>query len=117
MSPALNVDLSEINPLQNIRGQITLNPVCLVTVFHQVRGMYWGIITHLTRDKMAAILADDISNAFSWMKIKEFWFNFQFLSPVRRQTINWDNADPVHWRIYVELGGVGVGGGVGVAVK
>ena len=28
------------------------------------------------------------------------------LSPVWRQAITWTNADPVHWRIYVALGGV-----------
>ena len=27
------------------------------------------------------------------------------MAPKRRQTINWTNADPVHRRIYVALGG------------
>ena len=27
------------------------------------------------------------------------------LAPNRRQTITWTNADPVHWRINVKLGG------------
>ena len=28
------------------------------------------------------------------------------LAPDRRQVITWANADPVHWCIYVALGGV-----------
>ena len=27
------------------------------------------------------------------------------LTPNRRQAIIWTNADPIHWRIYVSLGG------------
>ena len=73
---------------------------------------------------MATILADDISNAFSWMKMikssdsnfTEICFqesNWQYacigsgngLAPNRRQAIIWTNADPIHWPIYAALGG------------
>ena len=70
--------------------------------------------THLPLDKKTANFTDDIWNAFSWMKIIEFWFNFlcfiprgpinNVLAPNRRQVIIWTNAAPVHCRIYAALG-------------
>ena len=36
------------------------------------------ILTHLPLDKMAANLADDFSNEFSWMKMIELWFKFHW---------------------------------------
>ena len=67
---------------------------------------------------MATILADDNSDAFAWM----IWISPKFVprSPInnkasigsgdglaldRQQVITWTNADPVHWCIYVALGG------------
>ena len=67
-------------------------------------------------------VADDISSAFSWMKIFEFrlkfhWImfltvNWQYgsigsddgLAPTRRQAIIWTNDGQVWWRIYASLG-------------
>ena len=64
-----------------------------------------------------------ISNAFSWMKMIEFQFEFHWflsqestwqwvsigsgngLAPSRWQAITWTNADLVHWRIYAALSG------------
>ena len=72
---------------------------------------------------MAAILADDIFKCISWIRVTEkFLFKFHWncsddsnwqqagfgsgygLAPKRQQAINWNNADPVHWRIYVAFG-------------
>ena len=48
-----------------------------------------SILIHLTLDKMAAILADDISYVFSWMKMTKFWFEFHWnLFPGVRLTIS-----------------------------
>ena len=49
----------------------------------------------------------DFTEVGSWVS------NYQYssiglnngLSPNRRQAIIWTNADPIHWRIYVALGG------------
>ena len=75
-------------------------------------------------DKMAPISHTIYWDAFSWMKIIIFWFKIYrswFLSvppinsqqpsigydnglaPNRRQAIIWNNADPIHWRIYAAL--------------
>ena len=79
-------------------------------------------VTHLTLDKMATILADDIFKILFMMKMIEFRFKFHWnlfpgvqliiwqhsgngLAPKRRQAITWNNADPVHRRIYAALGG------------
>ena len=35
-----------------------------------------GVLTHLGQEKMAAIYQTAFSNAFSWMKIYEFWLRF-----------------------------------------
>ena len=35
-------------------------------------------ITHCGRDKMAAVSQTTLSKAFSWMKIREFWFKFHW---------------------------------------
>ena len=65
---------------------------------------------------MAAILADDI---FKWIFFNENdkiptqesnWEQTSIgsgngLAPNRRQAITWNNDDPVHWCIYVEVGG------------
>ena len=72
-------------------------------------------------DKMVSILVDYISNAFSWMQMKEFGFKFHWkliiysqgssigsgngLAPNRRQAIVWTNADLINWRIYTTLKG------------
>ena len=50
-----------------------------------------------------------IWNAFSWMKMIEFRFEFHrclfsgVQLTIRRQAITWTNTDPVHWRIYAAL--------------
>ena len=81
-------------------------------------------LTHWGGDKMAAIFQMTFSNAFSQMKMYEFQFNFHWnlflrvqlrvnqhwftgngLLPVWRQAITWNNAVPVHWRIYAAPGG------------
>ena len=84
----------------------------------------WTGLSHLPLNKIAAILADDIFKWIFygenvWVSIKNFTevcsqeSNWQWLSPGldnglapnRRQAIIWTNADPIHWRIYAELGG------------
>ena len=74
-------------------------------------------LTHLTLDKMAFVLQIISSNAFSWIKISVFWFEFQVCSnwpygiigsgnglvPNNRQAVIWYNADPAQWSIYVAL--------------
>ena len=78
-------------------------------------------LTHWGRDKMAAVSQTTLSNAFSWMKMLEFDYDFtevcslgsnwQYpsigsdngLAPVRRQAIIWTNW-LVYWRIYASLG-------------
>ena len=81
-------------------------------------------LTHLPLVKMAAISQSIFSDAFLWMKSFVFLLKFHWnlflrvqltivpsivsdngLVPNRRQAIIWTNADPVHWRIYVALGG------------
>ena len=37
-------------------------------------------LTHWGRDKMAAVFQTTFSNAFSWMKMYEFWFHWKFVS-------------------------------------
>ena len=72
---------------------------------------------------MAAISQTIPSDAFSWMKILYFDYNFtevyskgsswkyinigsdNGLVPNRRQAIIWTNANPIHWLIYAALGG------------
>ena len=68
-----------------------------------------AVLTHWGRDKMAAISQTTVLNAFSWMKMIEFWLKFHLsfflrvqltiiqhfsdngLAPVRRQAIIWTN--------------------------
>ena len=38
----------------------------------------WQDLTHWGRDKMAAISQTTLSNAFSWMKMLEFWLKFHW---------------------------------------
>ena len=54
------------------------------------------------------------SNAFSWMKMIEFRFEYHWnlflrvlliTGPNRRQAITWTNADQIHWHRYAALGG------------
>ena len=72
---------------------------------------------------MDAISQMTFSNAFSWMKMLEFWLKchwslFQWpnwqqpsigldngMALNMWQAIIWTNAAPVHWRIYAALGG------------
>ena len=80
------------------------------------------MLTHFHLDKMASISQMTFSNAFFLMKSFVSWFKFHWtlflnvqltvstvsgngLAPNRRQVIIWTNADPVHKRIYVALGG------------
>ena len=42
-------------------------------------------LTHWGRDKMAAILQTTLSNAFSWMKMLEFWYKFYWSLLLRVQ--------------------------------
>ena len=67
--------------------------------------------------------ADDILDAYSWMKCFVFWSRFDWslflraqltithiglddgLAANRQQAISWTNADPIHWCIYAPLGG------------
>ena len=89
--------------------------------------LFYDLLTHLSRDKMAAISQTIFSDAFSWMKSFIFWLKFHWtlflrvlltitqqlfrfgsdngLSPNRRQAIIWTNFYPIHWRIYAALGG------------
>ena len=80
-------------------------------------------LIHLPLDKMAAILAEDFSNAFSSIKMIKLQLQFHWnLFPTvqltinqhcsveglvlnRRQAITWTNGDPVHWCIYAALRG------------
>ena len=71
--------------------------------------------SHLPLDKIATILQKIFSDAFAWMKSFAFWLKFHWTlflrvqltisQPIRRQAIIWTNSEPVHWRIYVALGG------------
>ena len=79
-------------------------------------------LTHLPLNKMATISQTIFSDAFSWMKIFVFWLKFHWslflrvqltiaqhgldngLAPNRRQAVIWNNADPIHWCIFVALG-------------
>ena len=55
------------------------------------------------------------SDVFSWMKSFVFWLKFhqslflgvqlKIIQHWFRQAIIWTNADPVHWCLYVALGG------------
>ena len=75
-----------------------------------------GAITHIPRDKMAAMSQSIFSNAFTWKKGLYFdqkapidsntaLDQINGLAPDRRQAIIWTNADQIHLRIYVALGG------------
>ena len=78
---------------------------------------YLDGLTHLPRDKMATIFADDNFKCIflneNFTKICSQESNWQWtgigsgngLAPTRWQAITRTNADPVHWRIYVALGG------------
>ena len=76
-------------------------------------------LVHLSLDKLAAILADDILSAFSGMKKFGLLLKLQWslllrarltisldngMVPNRRQAIIWANADPIPWRIYAAPG-------------
>ena len=83
----------------------------------------WYFNSHLPLDKIAAILEDDILNAFSWMKHHTIpiRISLKFVpsspidnkpalvevmaSPNRQQAITWTNVGPVHRCIYAALGG------------
>ena len=92
----------------------------------QPDGHFWEYMSgcpHLPLDKMAVVWQTTFWNALSWMKIFEFQIkvhwnmflgsNCQYVStgsdnglaPFRQQAIFWTNADPVHRRIQVALGG------------
>ena len=57
-------------------------PICFrVASWHYGRlttSTWHGDLTHWGRDKMAAIFRTTFSNAFSWMKINEFWLRFHW---------------------------------------
>ena len=77
------------------------------------------IITHWHRDKIAHTLPNDISTAFSWMKIygSRLIFHWSLLLGIKLTTFQHHSADndlaptitrtnayPVHWPIYVHRG-------------
>ena len=85
--------------------------------------------TYLPLDNMAPFLQTTFQNTFYWITMIEFLFAFHWnlfpgvqlttlaqhgtcnsLGPKMQQTITWTNADPVHWRIYVALGGDALNG-------
>ena len=79
-------------------------------------------LTHWGRDKMAAISQTTLSNAFSWMRMLEFWLKFHWskclgvhLTIFQHWFRWWLGADQatshylnqwwlVYWRIYASLG-------------
>ena len=80
------------------------------------------VLTHWGRDKIAAVSQTTLSNAFSWMKMLEFWLRFQWswflrvlLTIFQHWFWQWLGADQAtshylnqcwldHWRIYASLG-------------
>ena len=80
----------------------------------------WMVNSSAHWTKWPPLWQTTISNAFSWMKMIEFRFDFYWvqgsrlqwagiasgngLAPIRRQAIIWTNADTVHWRTYAALG-------------
>ena len=84
-----------------------------------------SILTHWGRDKMAAIFQTTFSNGCSWMKIFEFWIQFDWslflrvqlirtqhwfrisdngLVLISQQAITWTNDGQSWWHIYASLG-------------
>ena len=74
-------------------------------------------LAHWGRGKIAAIFQTTYSNAFSWMKMFEFWLTFHIsLKFVPKGSVNnipalvqimaWRQSGdkPFYWRIYVSLG-------------
>ena len=49
-------------------------------ICHTLGHTYHGL-THWSRDKMAAISQTTFSNAFSWLKMFEYWWNFHWCFP------------------------------------
>ena len=47
-------------------------------VFAKILTSRGNELTHWGRDKMAAIFQTTVSNAFSWMKLYEFWLKFHW---------------------------------------
>ena len=62
---------------------------------------------HLPPGKMAAISQTILSDAFAWMTVLYFYYNFADVFLHKGPIDNNPNKDfaPIHWRIYSALGG------------
>ena len=92
------------------------------TLQHDCHVLTITVLAHWSRNKMAAISQTRLPNAFSWIKMYEFWLKFHLILFLRVQlTIflywlrQWLGADQstshyltqwwlVYWRIYTSLG-------------
>ena len=63
-------------------------------------------LTHWVWDKMAAIFQTTLSNAFSWMKMYEFWLRFHLSLFLRVQVASHylDQWWSIYWCIYTSFG-------------
>ena len=53
--------------------------ICIMrALMYSVECIFNRILTHWGRDKMAAVFQTTFSNAFSWMKMYEYWLKFHW---------------------------------------
>ena len=62
------------------------------STWFQLQNFTTWLLTHWGRDKMTPIFSKTFSNAFSWMKIYEFWLKFHWSLFLRVQLIKFQ-----HW--------------------
>ena len=81
--------------------------VKMFDVYYQLPVMmllYWCLLTHWGRDKIAAVSQTTLSNAFSWMKMLEFRLRFHWNLFLRMQSTIIQQDGLVFWRIYASFG-------------